>query len=357
MRPFNFNGQPARVVFGFGTISQIPAEADRLGLQRVLVLATPQQASDAEAMAGRLGARSAGTFAKASMHTPVSVTEEAMRPWKSAASTALSRSAAARPQASPRPSRSGPTCPQIVAPTTYAGSEMTPILGETEERAEDHPEEPEGAARGGDLRRRPHPDAAGAPIGRQRHERHRACGRGALRAGPQPDDLAAVRRGHPGAGARPAGHRRRAGGSRGPLGRALRRLALRHRARRRSAWRCITSSATRSAAPSTCPMPKPTRRCCRMLWPTTPRPCPRPHATVARRSARPMPARGLYDLARRLGARMALKRPRHARDRHRQGRRSRHGQSLLEPAAARTRRVARPHRAGPCGRATGRGHP
>ena len=131
MRPFSFDAQPARVVFGFGTLSQIPAEAERLGLKRVLVVATPQQAADAEALAARLGARSAGTYSKAAMHTPVTVTEDAMRVVEDrgvdgvvavggGSTTGLAKAIALRTD-----------LPQIVAPTTYAGSEMTPILGET----------------------------------------------------------------------------------------------------------------------------------------------------------------------------------------------------------------------------------
>ena len=131
MQPFSFIAQPARVIFGSGTVSQIPAEAERLGLKRALVLATPQQAADAEALAARLGALGAGTYAKATMHTPVSVTEDAMRVVAErgvdgviavggGSTTGLAKAIALRTD-----------LPQIVAPTTYAGSEMTPILGET----------------------------------------------------------------------------------------------------------------------------------------------------------------------------------------------------------------------------------
>jgi maleylacetate reductase len=133
MRPFSFEASPARVVFGFGTLSQIPAEAERLGLKRALVLATPQQADEAETLSATLGGRSAGTFAEATMHTPVGVTAEAMRvvverdvdgviAVGGGSTTGLAKAIALRTD-----------LPQIVAPTTYAGSEMTPILGETKD--------------------------------------------------------------------------------------------------------------------------------------------------------------------------------------------------------------------------------
>lgn len=131
MLAFTYNGQPARVIFGSGTLSQLPAEVERLGLRRVLVLATPSQEADAHRLAEMIGERCTGIFAGAVMHTPVSVTETALEHLKAlgvdglvavggGSTTGLAKALALRTD-----------LPQIVAPTTYAGSEMTPILGET----------------------------------------------------------------------------------------------------------------------------------------------------------------------------------------------------------------------------------
>ncbi|MBY5887393.1 maleylacetate reductase [Rhizobium leguminosarum] len=133
MQSFVYNGQSARVIFGSGTLAQLPAEVDRLGLKRVLVLATPPQAEDAENLSALLGARSVGVYSRATMHTPVDVTEDAMRVVADknvdgliavggGSTTGLAKAIALRTD-----------LPQIVAPTTYAGSEMTPILGETKD--------------------------------------------------------------------------------------------------------------------------------------------------------------------------------------------------------------------------------
>jgi maleylacetate reductase len=133
MRPFTYNGLPSRVVFGFGTLSQLPAEVERLGLKRALVLATPHQAADAQKTAANLGPHAAGVFAEAAMHTPAEVTERAMAAVAAlradgviaiggGSTTGLAKAIALRTD-----------LPQIVAPTTYAGSEMTPILGETKD--------------------------------------------------------------------------------------------------------------------------------------------------------------------------------------------------------------------------------
>ncbi|TBC60639.1 maleylacetate reductase (plasmid) [Rhizobium leguminosarum] len=133
MQSFVYNGQPARVIFGSGTLAQLPAEVDRLGLKRVLILATPPQAEDAEKLSALLGTSSVGVYSRATMHTPVDVTEDAMRVVADkkvdgliavggGSTTGLAKAIALRTD-----------LPQIVAPTTYAGSEMTPILGETKD--------------------------------------------------------------------------------------------------------------------------------------------------------------------------------------------------------------------------------
>lgn len=133
MNPFVYAAHPARVIFGSGTLSQLPAEVERLGLSRVLVLSTPQQEADATATARALGGRAAGVFSGATMHTPVGVTADAMAVVAErgidglvavggGSTTGLAKAIALRTD-----------LPQIVTPTTYAGSEMTPILGETKD--------------------------------------------------------------------------------------------------------------------------------------------------------------------------------------------------------------------------------
>jgi maleylacetate reductase len=130
-RPFVFPGLTTRVVFGHGTLAQVPDEVARLGRSRALVLSTPEQEAAARALADRLGTSAAGVFAGAAMHTPVGVTEEAVAAFRAVgadcvvslgggSTTGLGKAIAVRTGAD-----------QVVIPTTYAGSEMTDILGET----------------------------------------------------------------------------------------------------------------------------------------------------------------------------------------------------------------------------------
>ena len=55
IEPFAFAGLPSRVIFGSGTLAQSGAEIARLGRKRALVLSTPNQRADAEALASRFG--------------------------------------------------------------------------------------------------------------------------------------------------------------------------------------------------------------------------------------------------------------------------------------------------------------
>ena len=133
MRGFVYTAHASRVIFGSGTLAQLPEEVERMGLKRALVLSTPHQQGAAEETARSIGTRSAGVFAGAAMHTPVEVTQRALEQVKvidadgivavgGGSTTGLAKAIALRTD-----------LPQIVAPTTYAGSEMTPILGETQE--------------------------------------------------------------------------------------------------------------------------------------------------------------------------------------------------------------------------------
>ncbi len=132
MRSFVFNGQPSRVVFGAGSLQHLEREVQLLGATRALVLCTPEQQPLAEAIALCLGARAAGVYPKAVMHVPVETAqaaiEEAQRVKADCAlavgggsTTGLGKAIALQ---------SG--LPILAIPTTYAGSEMTPIWGMTE---------------------------------------------------------------------------------------------------------------------------------------------------------------------------------------------------------------------------------
>jgi maleylacetate reductase len=132
MESFELKVNPARIVFGTRAIGRTGEMIRELGCSRALVLSTPHQKAEAERLAASLGDLAAGVYANATMHTPVEVTEDALAVLREAgadctvaygggSTTGLGKALAYRTD-----------LPQIAIPTTYAGSEVTPILGQTE---------------------------------------------------------------------------------------------------------------------------------------------------------------------------------------------------------------------------------
>lgn len=132
MDAFTYTANAGRIVFGAGALARLPEEVERLGAERALVLSTPEQADSAQRVAALLGERSAGVFPRAVMHVPLEAAraarDEAARLGADCAvaigggsTTGLGKAIALD---------SG--LPIIAIPTTYAGSEVTPIYGLTE---------------------------------------------------------------------------------------------------------------------------------------------------------------------------------------------------------------------------------
>lgn len=132
MRTFTYAALPMRVVFGPGSLARLPEEVAAVGLTRVLVLCSPEQAELGEQVAGVLGDRCAGVLPGARMHVPVEVARTA-------------RDRAAQLGADGCVVVGGGSAvglgkavalehglPVVAVPTTYAGSEMTPVWGLTE---------------------------------------------------------------------------------------------------------------------------------------------------------------------------------------------------------------------------------
>jgi maleylacetate reductase len=131
-RHFSYTANPSRVVFGAGALQHLVREIELLGAHRALVLCTPEQQASAQQVAELLGTRAAGIFARAVMHVPIESAREARAEAQAlnadcavavggGSTTGLGKAIALE---------SG--LPIIAIPTTYAGSEMTPIWGLTD---------------------------------------------------------------------------------------------------------------------------------------------------------------------------------------------------------------------------------
>ncbi|TQE35315.1 maleylacetate reductase [Streptomyces ipomoeae] len=125
--------RPMRVVFRAGAaITAVPQEAEQLGLRRLLVVCGARGADTAQAVARSLGDACAGLHAEARMHVPVEVADRVVDVARAAgadgcvavgggSSIGLGKAVALRTG-----------LPLIAVPSTYSGSEMTPVWGLTE---------------------------------------------------------------------------------------------------------------------------------------------------------------------------------------------------------------------------------
>src|SRR5277367_6233603 len=133
-REFTMQRGTTRVVFGAGASERVLPEIEALGLERVLVACSPGRRDAAAGLLGRLGGRGAGVMALAREHVPAEVVTEARRDvhhTRADAVLALGGGSAiglAKALALTTPIR------VLCVPTTYSGSEMTPVYGITEGR-------------------------------------------------------------------------------------------------------------------------------------------------------------------------------------------------------------------------------
>jgi maleylacetate reductase len=131
MQRFIYESLPSRVVFGVGSLDTLPAELDRLGCKRALLLATSRR-GQAEAIVKRLGSRAAGAYDKAVMHVPIETARDARAEARrlDADVTVAVGGGSTIGLAKAIALESG--LPAVAIPTTFSGSEMTPIWGLTE---------------------------------------------------------------------------------------------------------------------------------------------------------------------------------------------------------------------------------
>jgi len=128
--PFEYNASPARVIFGSGSLQKLSEEIKRQKLSAPLLLSTPQQVQQAEALKAIVG-DVAGIFTEATMHTPTNVTDRALEYAKSVNADSVVSIGGGSTIGLGKALSIRTGLPHICIPTTYAGSEMTPILGET----------------------------------------------------------------------------------------------------------------------------------------------------------------------------------------------------------------------------------
>jgi maleylacetate reductase len=131
MEAFTYESLPGRVVFGPGRVSTVAAEVEALGRERVFLVVDGQAKALGDSVAVDLGPRLARRWDEVAQHVPVELAERARAAATDAdvdivvcmgggSSTGLAKALALSHHV-----------PIVAVPTTYAGSEMTPIYGLT----------------------------------------------------------------------------------------------------------------------------------------------------------------------------------------------------------------------------------
>ncbi|MGP3916595.1 maleylacetate reductase [Nonomuraea sp. 10N515B] len=129
---FIYEALPMRVRFGPGQLAELPEEVARLGLRRLLVLSTPEQHELAERVAGLLGHHAAGVFAGARMHVPATTSAAACEHARRVGADGCVAVGGGSTIGLGKAIALETGLPVVAVPTTYSGSEMTPIWGITD---------------------------------------------------------------------------------------------------------------------------------------------------------------------------------------------------------------------------------
>jgi maleylacetate reductase len=131
MTQFFFEALPMRVSFGPGSRSKLADEVRKLGLKKVLVLATEFQKDLGHEISDSLGDLSVGVYAKAEMHVPIETARDAQEFARQAGADGFIAVGGGSTTGLGKAIALEFGTPIIALPTTYAGSEMTPIWGMT----------------------------------------------------------------------------------------------------------------------------------------------------------------------------------------------------------------------------------
>lgn len=129
---FNYKPLPWNIIFGEGSLSKLNIELEKLGFNKALILTTPNQKNHGKRILDIIGGKAAGHFDQAAMHVPKKTVNDAIKMAMDVkadctvaigggSTTGLGKALAVKEN-----------LPNIVVPTTYAGSEMTNIWAVTE---------------------------------------------------------------------------------------------------------------------------------------------------------------------------------------------------------------------------------
>ena len=134
MEAFTHETLPGRVLFGPGRAGEVPRETERLGARRVFVITTPSMKDEADALRLALGERAVASWPDAQPHIPRADADRARQTARESRVDGLIALGGGSAIGLAKAVAVDEGAPIVAAPTTYSGSEMTPIYGITEGR-------------------------------------------------------------------------------------------------------------------------------------------------------------------------------------------------------------------------------
>jgi maleylacetate reductase len=130
---FTHDVPPQRVVFAAGALARVGEEAERLKFARALVVATPGSGARlGEKVVELLGSRAAALHAHAVIHVPKTVAEAGLAAARDAKADGLIAVGGGAAIGLAKAIARETALPILAVPTTYSGSEATPIFGMTD---------------------------------------------------------------------------------------------------------------------------------------------------------------------------------------------------------------------------------
>jgi maleylacetate reductase len=129
---FTYDAQPGRVIFGAGRRAELGAEVERLGAAKVLFVSTPRGRALAEELATAVGVRAIGVLDDAVVHVPLEVAEAGRIRARELGADCCVAVGGGSTTGLAKAIALTEGVPVIAVPTTYSGSELTPIWGLTE---------------------------------------------------------------------------------------------------------------------------------------------------------------------------------------------------------------------------------
>jgi maleylacetate reductase len=130
---FTFDAQASRVVFGEGCFTQIAHEIERLGASRAMLVCTPGRSSLAQRARELIGANVVEVFDRARPHVSQEIAASARSSSRQSAADVVIALGGGSAIGVAKAIALAIPVPIIAIPTTYGGSEMTPIWGLTQE--------------------------------------------------------------------------------------------------------------------------------------------------------------------------------------------------------------------------------